>query len=78
MSWNSITFGLLAQDRIARYLKEAADDQRAAAAVARRPPARALPGAVARMGLLGMAVRALTPKRSERGSRSDTLDGDAC
>ena len=77
MSWNSITFGLLAQDRITRYLKEAADDQRAAA-VARRRPARALPGAVARVGLLGMAVRALTPKRGERGSRSDTLGGDAC
>jgi hypothetical protein len=77
MSWNSITFGLLAQDRITRYLKEAADDQRAAA-VARRTPARALPGAAARVGLLGMAVRALMPKRGERGSRGDTLGGDAC
>lgn len=78
MYWNSITFGLLAQDRIARYLKEAADDQRAAAALARRTPARALPGTVAQMGLIGLAVRALKPKRTERGNRCDTLGRDPC
>lgn len=76
MYWNSITFGLLAQDRISRYLKEAADDQRVAAALASRTPAHASPGAVAQMGLVGVVVRALTSRRGERGHRCDTLGGD--
>jgi hypothetical protein len=67
--YNSFTLRLLAQDRITRYLKEAADQRRVAAAVARRAPVRArgLRAAVTKIGLVGLAVRALTPRREERG-----------